>query len=167
MNTCDLVKENAKLSTSGWPLAILRIGLGLMFLKAGLAKFPGMLNPGALGGVIQGWVNDMPAGWYPWYRQITETMVIPNADIFSYLVVFGEILVGLAFIGGLLVRPAAIGAILMNLNYHLASAYKGGASETINLVFILVSLVLLISAAGRYFGLDYFLRKKYPQVPLW
>ena len=158
-----IFQEQTKL----WPLIILRIGLGYLWLKAGWPKLFVMLEPGKMAMTLQGWLSDIPAHWYPWYQSILRVYVLPHANLFAYLVSFGEVAVGLGLILGCMTRGALVAGIFMNINYQLASGFKPGASGLINILFILAQLVLLFSPSGRSLGIDSRLNQRYPRIPLW
>lgn len=151
--------------TSVCPLIILRVAIGYWFLKFGYAKFLGMSQSGKLASQLMDSAKDMPSDWFPWYHYLLAHYIIPHADLLTYLIVFGEIAVGTALIIGFMTRPALLAAIIMNLNYHFASGYRHGASGFVNLIFVYAELALLFTPVGRFFGIDYFLNKKYPGIP--
>lgn len=76
-------------------------------------------------------------------------MVIPNAALFSYLVVFGEIAVGLALILGLFTGIAAFFGAFMNASFIFAGT--AGANP---LMFILAILLVMAWRVAGYWGLD-------------
>ena len=110
-----------------WMLAFLRIALGGIFLLFGEYK---LASPEFAHTGIQKWIggflhNDMALHWY---RPFLEKIVVPHGVFFGYLFGTGELLVGLALVTGVWVRPAAVGGIFMMLNL-LFSEWNGvGAS---------------------------------------
>lgn len=84
-----------------------------------------------------------------WYASFIENIALPNAGLFSYLVVFGELLVGVALIVGLFVGIAASFGAFMNLNYMFA----GTVSSNPELLLLQFFLILAWRVAG-WFGLD-------------
>src|SRR5690625_7579172 len=60
--------------------------------------------------------GDVPT-WYAWFL---EAVVIPNAVPFSYMVAWGEVLVGLGLIVGFLTGIAAFFGAVMNMSFLLA-----------------------------------------------
>ncbi len=93
------------------------------------------------------------AGAHPavqgWYASFLQNVVLPNAVVFGYLVTFGEILVGLGLIFGVLTGFAAFFGVFMNLNCMLAGAVS--INPVIGMLAVL--LVLAWRVAGFY-GLD-------------
>ncbi|MFL5706109.1 MAG: DoxX family membrane protein [Ktedonobacteraceae bacterium] len=75
-------------------------------------------------------------GWYAWFLQ---HIVLPNAGLFSFLVTWGEVAVGLGILLGILTGIAAGFGVLMNLNYLLAG------TVSINPVLGMLGLFLVLS----------------------
>lgn len=73
------------------------------------------------GGFLQGSVANPvmkgEAAVFPNYIAFLENFAIPNADLFSNLVAWGEILVGLGLILGVLTSAAAFFGVVMNLSF--------------------------------------------------
>lgn len=152
--------------------ALIRIYVGYEWLMAGWGK---VTNPGGVwvgehaGAAVSGFLKgaltkttgDHPdvQGWYAWFIQ---NVALPNAGIFSYMVAYGEVLIGLALITGLLTGLAAFFGGLLNANFLLA-----GAVSSNPLLFILATwLVLAWRVAGNW-GLDrWALTKLGVQIPL-
>ncbi|MCX7919246.1 MAG: DoxX family membrane protein [bacterium] len=161
----DGVKANFKETSYLWYIACLRIAVGYFFFQAGWTKLTGrFISNNMLLTTLNEWVQHIPTAWY---KNFMVNFVMPHTTIFSYLVVYGEIFIGLALMFGLMTRLSAAVAFVMNLNYHLATSWQSGAAGMINKIFIICELVILISAAGRVFGLDRILHKKYPRIPVW
>lgn len=158
-------KDLAGEKTSMIYLAFLRIYIGYYFLAAGINKLSGgFLSKPILAGILKGWAEKNPH-W--WYKDFLIETAIPNADLFSYLVVTGEIAVGGLLIAGLMTRAAALAGIFMNLNFYFASGWTAPASSGINRLFIVCQAVLLLTGAGRALGVDAFLKKAAPKSVLW
>jgi len=103
----------------------------------------------------------LAAGHPPgWYKQFLVNIAIPHAPVFSFLVTWGEIIVGFLLMIGLATRMAGMIAIFMHVNYHLASSWLGGASAFINIYAILITGVIVASSAGRIWGIDGWLAKR-------
>lgn len=140
-----------------WPIALLRIYLGYFFLNAGMSKISAhYLTEPVLQETLYKWMSQGIN--YPNYLLFLQNVVLPHYQVFSYLVVLGEIAVGLSFIFGFFVRPAAVGAIIMNINFLLAAGLE---AKTVNSLMIAMNLTLFFTAAGRCFGFDYYFYKKY------
>ncbi|MGR4032700.1 DoxX family membrane protein, partial [Bacillus sp. ZZQ-131] len=80
---------------------------------------------------------------------------LPNADLFSFLVQWGEILVGLGLILGGLTKTAAFFGIIMNLSFLLS----GTVSVNPNLLILTIFILVAGQNAGRI-GLDGYISPK-------
>ncbi len=139
-----------------WPIALLRIYAGVLFFNAGMSKLSkGFLEQPLLQQTINHWIESGSADHG--YVGFLQNWVLPHWQVFSYMVVFGEIAVGLSFILGFMVRPAALGALLMNINFLFAA---GESAAPINKLFIAVNSALFLLSAGRCFGVDYYFYKR-------
>jgi thiosulfate dehydrogenase (quinone) large subunit len=143
-----------------WFWLLVRVYVGWQWLDAGWSKIhnPAWVGDGAgqaLGGFIKG-ALEKTGGAHPdvqgWYAAFLQNVVVPNAQSWSYVVAWGELLVGLALILGALVGIAAFFGLFMNLNFLLA-----GTVSTNPILFVLaIGLVLAWRVAGHY-GADRFL----------
>jgi thiosulfate dehydrogenase (quinone) large subunit len=149
-------------TVAAWLWLVVRVYVGYDFLVAGFDKFtdPAWMN-GSGAGIMGFWSRAVaipapPAKaliTFDWYRTFLQTMIDTNsAGWFSYVIVFGELAVGLGLIVGAFVGLAAAGGLLLNLAFLLA----GTTSTNPILALLGVFLVLAWKNAG-YFGLDYFL----------
>ncbi|MFA7309463.1 MAG: DoxX family membrane protein [Candidatus Paceibacterota bacterium] len=142
---------------SAWLWLILRVYLGYLWFEAGWEKFnnPAWVGSNA-GQALTGFVNGAltkTAGAHPdvqgWYASFLETAVLPHVATWSYLVTFGEMLVGIALIVGFLVGISALFGVFMNLNFMLAGAVS------VNPIWATlgIGLILAWKVAG-YWGAD-------------
>ncbi|HZC06601.1 MAG TPA: hypothetical protein VE338_13280 [Ktedonobacterales bacterium] len=134
---------------------VVRMNVGAEWLTAGWEKITSPVW-GASGKAISGFVagalaktagpNPSVQGWYAWFLQHA---VLPNAGLFSFLVTWGEFLVGLGILVGALTGIAAGFGVLMNLNYLLAG------TVSVNPVLGMFGLFLVISwRVCGWIGLD-------------
>jgi len=140
-----------------WIWLILRVYLGWQWFQAGWGKVGNPAWTGdkagvALTGFVQGALQ-RAAGEHPdvqsWYAAFLQNFVLPNAKLFSFLVVAGEVLVGIALILGVFTGIAAFFGTLMNANYLLA-----GAVSTNPILFAIASFLLLAWKTAGWWGLD-------------
>jgi thiosulfate dehydrogenase (quinone) large subunit len=137
---------------------VVRLYLGYLWLTAGWGKItnPAWVGPEA-GGAVKGFLNnaltlttgDHPSvqGWYAW---LIERVFIPNAAVMSYLVAYGEVLIGLALILGLLTGFSAFMGGFLNAAFLFA-----GTVSTNPLMFVLATWLVLAWRVSGYWGLDY------------
>ena len=142
-----------------WLWFALRVYLGWTWLEAGLGKinnpaWTGSKAGSALAGFAQGALAKTE-GAHPdvqiWYSWFLENIVVPNSAVWSYLVAWGEVLVGIALILGIFTGLAAFFGGFMNMNYLLA----GTVSTNPVMLFISIILLLAWRTAG-WWGLDRF-----------
>jgi len=141
----------------------IRIFLGFSWLEAGLHKlFPAgkAIGAGWLdgGSSLQGfWTaavaipdKGSPKIAFEWYRDFLNVMLQNDAFVwFAFLIVFGEIAVGLGLLTGTLTGVAAFFGALMNMSFLLA----GSASSNPVLFTFAIGLILAWRVAG-YYGVD-------------
>src|SRR5271163_359249 len=96
-------------------LAVLRIGVGLLFLIFGEYKVFG--TQFTLHGGFQFWINKFlqEGGAYPFIAPTLRSFVLPHATPIAFLVAYGELAIGIALVLGILVRPASIGGLIFML----------------------------------------------------
>ncbi len=155
-------------------LVLLRLFFGYYFLRQAVSKLRvgwlGMpidvAQPTArpvLATILDQFAHANP---YPPYKRFLLKVVIPRADAFRYLIVFGEMAIGISLLSGTLTRLGALFGIFANFNYL---AMKGLRSEEagIDQAFIAGLVVTLLSNPGRVLGVDAELRRIWPRFPLW
>ena len=147
-------------TVASWFWLAVRVFAGWQFLDAGWHKLntPAWVDGSgqAISGFWKGALavnNGKPVITYDWYRGFIQWLVDTNsAGWFSYVIVGGEIAIGLGLILGAFVGIAAFGGLLMNMAFLLA----GTVSTNPGLAIMGVILVLAWKNAG-YIGLDRFL----------
>lgn len=136
---------------------ILRLWLGYEWLRAALGKWTegGWVGAGA-GGAVKGYAQGAMAqtsGAHPqvtgWYASFLENVVVPNAALFSYLVILGETLVGIALVLGAFTGIAAFFGVFMNASFLFAGT--AGANPLMALAGVLLVLAWRVSG---WWGLD-------------
>lgn len=134
-------------------LAVMRIFAGLFFFKAGLPKLGGDFY-GGMGETLRKFASDNP---HHWYQNFLYDTAIPNAKLFAVLVSTGEVGVGLMLVLGLGTVVACVLGTIMTVNYYFATAWMGPSNAGINLYATAVFLLLLVTQAGKTWGLDAYL----------
>lgn len=143
---------------SGWfgvTFVGLRAFLGLQFLLAGIAKF-----------------GDWSAAGY------LEHASGPFSEFFSSLAglawvdalnQWGLLLIGIALILGIAMRPASFFGILLMALYYVAD-FDGNTVHGIidsHIIYILIFLVFIGGGAGHVFGLDGMVRRFFHRKDKW
>mgnify|MGYP002360476112 FL=1 len=139
---------------------ILRIYIGYEWLIAGWTKInsPVWVGPKAgtaLAGFLQGSLTKT-SGLHPdvsgWYADFIKEFGLHHTVEFSYLVAFGEVLVGVALILGLFTGIAAFFGGFMNMNYLFA-----GTVSTNPLMFVIQLVLILAWRTAGWIGVDRYL----------
>jgi thiosulfate dehydrogenase [quinone] large subunit len=112
---------------NSYSLALLRIGVGILFLIFGEYKVFGTTF--TLHGGFQFWINKfLEGGAYPFMTPVLRGFVLPNATSIAFLVAYGELAIGLALVLGILVRPASFCSLLFMLTLLFSSDYPGAGA---------------------------------------
>jgi len=106
-------------------LAVLRIGVGILFLIFGEYKVFG--TQFTLHGGFQFWINKFLAegGAYPFMAPVLRGFVLTHATAIAFLVAYGELAIGLALTLGILVRAASLSGLIFVLTLLFSSDYPG------------------------------------------
>ncbi|SDO51759.1 DoxX family membrane protein [Alkalicoccus daliensis] len=127
-------------------LTFIRLYVGYAWLTAGWGKVMGGFDAG---GYLQGVVaNEAVMTQYPTYHAFIENVAVPNAGLFSFMVAWGELLVGLGLILGVFTTAAAFFGIMMNFAFMFA----GTISSNPWLVLFTIFLLAAGANAGRFGG---------------
>ena len=97
-------------------LRALSVAMGVFLLFMGSSKLGWFLDSGPLIAELQGWRGTAPA-----ISRAYVDLLLPGAPIFARVVVLAELTAGAALVAGFRVRFAAGLALLMILNFHVAS----------------------------------------------
>ena len=157
------VDDSRAQSVSRTLLVVLRVYLGSVFLVAVWGKLGGGFAP-RLTGFIERLAMQRA---HDFYKPFLEGVVLPNAETFAFLITLGELLIAIGLLTGTATRLAAGVAVFITLNYMLAKGNWFWTPSSNDAAFVFIGLVVLVGAAGRAFGVDYYLAKKWPKVPLW
>jgi thiosulfate dehydrogenase [quinone] large subunit len=147
------------LGVNQW-LAILRIGIGLWWVKSVFHKdIPKFLQTGMVS-----WTVEM-AESHPWnaYGQAIKRTVTASSSWFPYLVLLGELAVGVGLTFGFLTPVSALVAIFLNINYLLLAGVKlkdvsvnpcFRVEQGKNWSMILAELMIITIGAGAVWSVD-------------
>ncbi|MFS0750195.1 DoxX family protein [Oceanobacillus sp. 1P07AA] len=140
--------RNHKVAAGLW--TIIRVYIGYVWLTSGLGKIMGgeFDASGFLQGAVAQTGGEQPTV-QAWWGTFLETVALPNADLFTVLVMWGEVLVGIALILGLFTNFAALMGITMNF----AFLFSGTVSTNAQMVLLTIFIIVAGANAGKY-GLD-------------
>ncbi len=145
---------NTKLA---WIWLIIRLYVSWQWLEAGYEKVTSNVWTGdkagaALAGFIQGALQKTN-GAHPdvtgWYGGFLHGFILPNTAIFSYVVSYGELLVGVGLLVGAFTGVAAFFGAFMNMNYLFS-----GTVSINPLLFLLELLLILAWRVAGWIGID-------------
>lgn len=107
----------ARVGSPAGALRLLSVAMGVFLIFMGLDKIEWLMDSGILARRLQEWHGTVRplARWY------LDTIAIPGSPVFARVVVVAELAAGTALILGIKVRLAAALALLMVLNFHVAS----------------------------------------------
>jgi thiosulfate dehydrogenase (quinone) large subunit len=149
-------------------VALLRVVVGIIFIWAGLDK---LLGAGPKGFSAAGFLSHATSGslGWPFVTGTADPNTIYNPThgfwvslagnagamtVVNFLVVAGELGIGIALILGLLTRFASLmGALMMLFFFFAAWSFSNGVVNE-HLTYLVVCLTLAGIGAGRYYGLD-------------
>jgi len=144
-------------------LGLLRIATGISLLGPGLQKLGWFAHP-ALEPILANWAQHAPNGLVVRYLHL----VAPHHATLARVVAIGELSLGTLLVLGFFTPVAAILAILMVAQYHLASgamfqpSYLTGQN---GLTYLLIFPVLVAGRAGVGLGLDGILGRSMRSAP--
>lgn len=157
-------------------LAALRIVVGLWFLKGIVTKLGLVLVGGVLPlpGASDRWTRVMPmlltryAEGNPIgaYRDFLLGTVVPNSGLFANLTALGETAVGIGLtLGCLTVLASGLGLFLVTM-YGLATFWQGPSQQGFHVLLATCLIVFIVVRAGRRWGVDGWLRRRWPHSAL-
>ncbi len=127
---------------------LVRVSMGWIFLYAGFDKLVTDWS-------ASGWlVNATKGPLAGWFQSLGENSAALN--VIEPLVIWGQILIGLALISGVLTRWAAFWGAVMMFMFHIAGSLPPEHNPFMDehLVYILVLGMLAALGGGRILGLD-------------
>jgi len=143
-------------------LVLLRLYAGAFWLEKGIRQK--LLDPTWVGprGDCALVVHDMLSKAPGWYHVFLQGVVWPNVSAFSVMIEWGETLVGLSLLLGLLSRAGAIGGLFLSLNYWLGNG-AGALDDSwfgFDTTTFMMTSVHAIIPTGLVLGLDALLQRR-------
>jgi len=144
-------------------LTITRLGLGCLFIWVFFENLgKGLYSPSGYSGLINYYIEK---GHGPQLLKSVMAFMANHATFTGPMQGLTEISFGVLLLIGLLTRPVALGAFLFLSTLWMAEWGTAWIWEL--LIPMIVALALVIGSAGRKWGVDQLLARKYPRSPLW
>jgi len=146
-------------------IAFLRIYLGVILFITVLGK---LTRDTPFSVEMLGFLNGVGRrGALPWYTAFIQQVVVPHASLFSYLIMTGELFAAISLLTGTVTRLGALVAMSLFLNYMLAKARMFWSPDSEDAAVFFIALVVFLARAGRVWGVDVLLAKRWPRSWLW
>ena len=144
-------------------LTLLRFALGSLFIWVFFENLgKGLYSPSGYSGLINYYIEK---GHAPQLLKSIMAIMANHATVAGPMQGLTEITFGVLLLIGLLTRPVALGAFLFLTTLWIAEWGTAWIWEL--LIPMLVALALAIGAAGRKWGIDALIARKYPRSVLW
>lgn len=133
----------------------LRIGIGGMFLYSGISKISGW--------TAATYLENATGPFSAFFQGLAGSGLVDQLNI------WGLLLIGVALLLGLCVRPASFFGVILMLLYYLAQFEQNTAFGfiDIHLIVILVFVLFMAGGAGHVIGLDGLLYRTSKKQRLW
>ena len=157
------VTKTTDLLSPATGLALVRLTIGVMFVSVFLENLgKGTYTAEGYAGVINYYIKSShsPAVW-----KAVMSLVVSNAGIAAPLQALTEISLGVLLVIGLFTRPAALVAFLFLGSLWISELGTSWIWEL--LVSVLACLGLALGGAGRKWGVDAWLARRWPSSLLW
>lgn len=132
------------------------IAFGLEFLRSSYGKIAGGKFVGGLGSTLKIFANKNPNEWY---KNFLNSWAIPNSSMLGNLIMWGELLSGIAMIVGsiylllnkgkgrfaqFILMLGLIGGAFLNLNFYFAAGWTSPSTEGLNLLMLVIEVIGII-----------------------
>ena len=144
-------------------MAIIRLGLGAMFLYVFFENLgKGLYSKDGYSGLINYYVRNSHA---PGFWKSIMSLAASHAAVAGPMQAATEIIFGVCLLLGLLTRPVALAAFLFLTSLWVSEWGTAWIWEL--LVPMIAALSIMVGGAGRKWGIDAALARRYPRAPLW
>lgn len=167
MPTDDSTRDNSSATTASSSaktgLSIMRLGLGAMFLYVFFENLgKGLYSKDGYSGLINYYVQNSHA---PGFWKSIMSSAASHSAVAGPMQAVTETSFGVCLLLGLLTRPVALAAFLFLTSLWVSEWGTAWIWEL--LVPMIAALSIMVGGAGRKWGIDAALAKKYPRSPLW
>lgn len=141
---------------TGSLLGLVRIVIGVLWFGETRWKMPPDFGCGPDGKTgLCDWVGREVANpKFAWYKSFLVNFFQPNLHLFGWFVYFGELVIAILLILGLLTRLAGVLGAIQGFNLLIGLWVVPGEWFWTYVMLALINLVFTLTAAGRYIGLD-------------
>ena len=146
----DRIDSRTSVALRRWPIVLLRVYTGVFFAYHGIGK----IRHEDFAEAFTGFLTRSLESGFSFYHPIIESVILPNTELFSTLLAWGEIAIGFALIFGLATRYAAFVGAFMVLNIWFAKGLGVFADANHDIVWFVILIVLGFIPAGKIAGLD-------------
>lgn len=102
----------------------LRLAIGILFFI--FAEYKVFGTGFTLGGGMEKWIHRfLQDGAYPFMVPLLRGFVLPHAHAMAFFVAYGELVIGLSLLLGVMVRPVSVFGFLYMLALLFSSNYPG------------------------------------------
>ncbi|MEM7272825.1 MAG: hypothetical protein AAF547_07090 [Actinomycetota bacterium] len=137
-----------------WPVAVARILIGILWLFALRWKLPPSFDGGSERGLRE-WLDLMVANpTIEPYGRLVDSVVIPNFEVFAWVLFLTELTVGLSLLLGFRARIGALIGLALALNLGVGLAAVPGEWPWSYAMLAMWHGVFFVTDAGRVWGLD-------------
>lgn len=111
-------REDIAIGSTAVALRVLSLGLGVFFVAMSMNKIAWLTNANLLSDRFVRWAPTAS----PSVRWYLDTIALPVAPVLARAIPISEFCVGLSFVVGLWIRPAAAIALFLVLNFHFGTS---------------------------------------------
>ncbi len=154
------LKQNAPL----WPIAGSRILIGILWLFSLRWKLPPNFAPTSGRGLMDWLLLEVQHPAFDFYANFVDSIIIPNFTFFAWIIFLSELLVGLSLLTGTLTRLGGLMGLLMSLNLAIGLLEVPHEWPWSYAMMAMWHATFVITAAGRLWGVDGWLRERVTAV---
>lgn len=149
-----MINKNTELKSTNWALLAIFLIVAYEWTMAGWEKLSGGTFVSGLSKTLGFFASKNP---YPWFKDFLLTTAVPNSMIFGFLVMFGELLTGIAIILGvamifwnkkeylnvglLVLKLGLVAGAFLSATFYLASGWTSVSTEALNLVMMAIQII--------------------------